>query len=97
MSAVVLAIYGHSSNMRTMSAIDAKNRFGRLLDAVQREPVTVTKNSRPTAVMLSIQNYERMQGAARQRLLDTIDQMHQEAATKGLSEGKLDQLFQNDG
>ena len=80
-----------------ISAINAKNRFGQLLDAAQREPVTVTKKGRPAAVMLSVEDYERMRGAARQRLFDTIDQMHQEAAANGLSENKLDQLLQNDG
>ena len=87
-----LAIHGHNGDMRRISDIDAKNRFGQLLDAVRRQPVTVTKKGRPAAVMLTIQDYERMQGAARQRLLDTIDQMHQEAAAKGLSEGEMDQL-----
>ncbi len=82
--------------MRTISAIDAKNHFGQLLDAAQREPITVTKKGRPAAVVLSVEDYERMRGAARQRLLDTIDQMHQEAAAKGLSEGRLEQLLQNE-
>jgi len=77
-----LVRHGHSGDMRRISDIDAKNRFGQLLDAVQRQPVTVTKKGRPAAVMLSIQDYERMRGAARQRLLDTIDQMHQETAAK---------------
>ena len=83
--------------MRTISAIDAKHRFDQLLDAAQRELVTVTKKGRPTAVMLSIERYERMRGAARRRLIETIDQMHQEAAAKGLSEDEFDQLLQNDG
>jgi PHD/YefM family antitoxin component YafN of YafNO toxin-antitoxin module len=41
---------GHNSyyrHMRTVSSLDAKNRFGQLLDAAQRAPVTVTKKGRP--------------------------------------------------
>jgi prevent-host-death family protein len=48
--------------MRTVSSIDAKNRLGQLLDAAQRAPVTVTKKGRPTAVVMSIEDYERMRG-----------------------------------
>jgi prevent-host-death family protein len=83
--------------MKTISAIEAKNRFGQLLDAAQREPVTVTKKGRPAAVMLSIEDYERMRGAARHRLLETIDLMHGEAADKGLTEATLDRLLDNGG
>lgn len=40
--------------MKTMTAADAKNSFGKLLDATQREPVVITKNDRPVAVTLSM-------------------------------------------
>ena len=79
--------------MRTISAIDAKNRFGQLLDAAQREPVTVTKKGRPAAVMLSVEDYERIRGAARRRLLGTIEQTQQDAAAAGMTEDVLDQLL----
>ena len=79
--------------MKTISAIDAKNRFGQLLDAAQREPVTVTKKGRPAAVMLSVEDYERIRGAARRRLLATIEQTQKEAAVAGMTEGSLDQLL----
>ena len=39
-----------------MTARDAKNHFGEFLDAMQREPVIVTKNNRPVGIMLSIQD-----------------------------------------
>jgi len=39
--------------MSVFTAKEAKNRFGQLLDAVQREPVTITKNGRAVAMMLS--------------------------------------------
>ena len=40
--------------MQTMTAKDAKTHFGEYLDAIQREPVIVTKNNRPVAITLSI-------------------------------------------
>jgi len=82
--------------MRTVSAIDAKNRFGQLLEAAQREPVTVTKQGRPAAVVLSVEDYERMRGAANARLLDSVRRMQEEAAAVGLSEEVLDELFKDE-
>ncbi len=79
--------------MRTVSAIDAKNRFGQLLEAAQREPVTVTKQGRPAAVVLSVEDYERMRGAANARLIDSARRMQEEAADAGLTEEVLDELL----
>lgn len=42
--------------MKTMTARDAKTHFGEFLDAMQREPVIVTKNNRPVGIMLSIED-----------------------------------------
>lgn len=42
--------------LKTMTAFDAKNSFGVFLDAVRREPVTVTKNGREVAVMFSMED-----------------------------------------
>jgi prevent-host-death family protein len=40
-----------------MAALEAKNRFGELLDTAQREPVTIEKHGRAVAVMLSAEEY----------------------------------------
>ena len=82
--------------MKHISAIDAKNRFGQLLQAAQREPVTVTKQGRPAAVVLSIDDYERMRGAARARLLETVRRMQEEATAAGLIEEALDELLKDE-
>lgn len=39
-----------------MSARDARNRFGELLDVVQREPVVVTQTDGPVGVILATEN-----------------------------------------
>ena len=82
--------------MKIVSAIDAKNCFGQLLEAARREPVTVTQQGRPAAVVLSIEDYERMRGAARASLLESVRRMQQEAAQKGLTEEVLDELLTDD-
>lgn len=47
--------------MRTMSARDAKNRFGELLMDAQREPVTIERNGKPVAVVQSFEEHEEVQ------------------------------------
>jgi len=51
------ANYG-SMNMKTMSAVDAKMRFGQFVDAAQREPVVVTQKGRPVGVFFSIDDIQ---------------------------------------
>jgi antitoxin Phd len=58
--------------MRTISSLKAKTRFGQLLDVAERAPVTVTRKGRPAAVIMSVEDYERLRGAAWKRLFETI-------------------------
>lgn len=51
--------------MKTVSARDAKNGFGRLLDTARAEPVTVEKHGRAVVVVLAIEEYERLTELAR--------------------------------
>jgi prevent-host-death family protein len=51
-----LATFLKGKTMKTMTARDAKNRFGEFLDAARREPVIVTKNNRPVGIMISIED-----------------------------------------
>ncbi len=46
--------------MTTVPATDAKNKFGELLEVIQREPVEISKKGRTVAVMLSIESYQEM-------------------------------------
>lgn len=46
--------------MKTMSARDAKNGFGLLLDTARAEPVTIEKHGRPVVVVLSKEEYDRL-------------------------------------
>lgn len=52
--------------MKKITAKDAKNGFGRLIDTALAEPVTIEKHGRPVVVVLSIEEYKRLrQGMAR--------------------------------
>ena len=79
--------------MKEFAARDAKNRFGHLLDAAQSAPVRVTKNGRPEGVFMSVDQYERLRGAAWERLAETMDRLGRQAADAGLTEDKLDALL----
>jgi prevent-host-death family protein len=46
--------------MKTMSAKDAKNSFGLLLDSAQAQPIRVEKHGRPVVVVMSIEEFERL-------------------------------------
>ena len=48
--------------MKVMSAGKAKNGFGLLIDTARAEPVTIEKHGRPVAVVLSVEEYERLKG-----------------------------------
>jgi prevent-host-death family protein len=55
-------------DMQTLSARDAKNNFGRLIDMARAEPVTVEKHGRAVVVVLAVEEYERLaEAAARER------------------------------
>jgi len=44
--------------MQIMTAKDAKTHFGELMDAMQREPVLITKNNRPVGAFVSLEDLQ---------------------------------------
>lgn len=46
--------------MITVSAKDAKNNFGKLMEDSQREPVVIQKHGRASAVVISAQEYKKI-------------------------------------
>jgi antitoxin Phd len=44
--------------MKSFTASDARRRFGRLMETARREPVTITKNGRAAAMVLSASDNE---------------------------------------
>lgn len=46
--------------MKSMSAKDAKNGFGLLLDTARAEPVVIEKHGRAVAVVIAIEEFERL-------------------------------------
>jgi len=79
--------------MKEITATGARNHFGKLLEAVQRAPVRVTRKGRSVGVMMSVQHYERLRGVAWERLTVTMDTLGKEASGNGLTETELEALL----
>lgn len=50
--------------MKTMTSAEAQNHFGAMLDAAQREPVTITRRGRPVALLVSPEEFTALQRGA---------------------------------
>lgn len=79
--------------MLTMTANEAKTRFGELLDQAQREPVRVLRHNRVAGIMVSAQDYEAMRVFFANRLIHTFDEA---AAGADLTPEQLEALLAND-
>ena len=83
--------------MKEIAAREAKNRFGHLLDAAQSAPVRVTRKDRAVGVMMSVQHYQQLRGAAWERLTAAMDTPSEEASAKGLTKRRLEALLADEG
>ncbi len=82
--------------MQTVTALEAKNRFGELLDKAQREPVTVTKQGRPSVVVMSTIDYAKYDRFLRNELRQMLKESQKEAARNGMTEEILADLLKDE-
>ncbi len=60
--------------MSEITATDAKNKFGQLLEMAQKEPVRIQKNGRDVAVVLSPEQYgELVRGEAQPKVRPLVE------------------------
>jgi prevent-host-death family protein len=83
--------------MKKITATDAKNRLGAILDDAQREPVVIQRQERDVAVVMSIAEFERMRSANVRAFLDLRNEVAAEAKRNGLTEKKLKALLDDEG
>jgi len=69
--------------MKTVTAKEAKNRFGQLIDDAQRGPVTIEKNGRPFAVVQSYEDFQLSERMKLDSLRTALDEAREQYA-KGL-------------
>jgi prevent-host-death family protein len=79
--------------MRMITAHEAEAQFGTFITSVAHEPVTVIQDGAPAAVLLSIEDYERLKGNAKALLKYTLIRTRSHAAAQGLTEAELDRLL----
>ncbi len=72
--------------MITVTSVEAQNRFGQLLDTVQREPVTITRHGRTAAFIVSPQDMEELTRARNKRCkaVDELEVWSQRAILSAL-------------
>ena len=86
----------YNAPMREIAAREAKNRFGQVIEASQRAPVTITRDGRAASVLMSVRDYDRLRGAAWKRLAWTMDRLGAEATANGLTDAKLAEILADD-
>jgi prevent-host-death family protein len=82
--------------MRSISATDAKQRLAALLDAVQREPIMIRRHDRDVAVLISAEEYERMQSGRVEEFQRFCDRVGAAALERGMNEAALRALLADD-
>ena len=82
--------------MRTLSAIEAKQGLAGLLDMAAREPVIIRRQKRNVAVVLSMQEYERLTRLNVSEFQRFCDAIGDKATQAGLTEDKLAELLADD-
>jgi prevent-host-death family protein len=83
--------------MRYVSATETKQRLAAVLDAAQWEPVTIRRQKRDIAVVVSAREYERLRGLNIEEFQRFCDRIGERAAARGLTEDKLDTLLADGG
>ena len=82
--------------MRTLSATEPKQGLAGLLDMAAREPVIIRRQKRNVAVVLSMQEYERLTRLNVSEFQRFCDAIGDKATQAGLTEDKLAELLADD-
>jgi prevent-host-death family protein len=83
--------------MRTVTASEARQGLAEILDAARREPIVIQRQKRDVAVVMSMDEYERLVNlnvAEFQRFSDSVGAKAREA---GMTEEVLEELLSNEG
>ncbi|APV90410.1 type II toxin-antitoxin system Phd/YefM family antitoxin [Salmonella enterica] len=73
--------------MYTFTANQAKTQFGEMMSRAQREPVSITRNGKPSIVVLSAEDYAVFEELKMQDLRRILGQSDQDIATGNVVDG----------
>ncbi|MEA2740931.1 MAG: hypothetical protein QOH05_4238 [Acetobacteraceae bacterium] len=79
--------------MRTVSATEAKQNLGALLDTAQSEPVVIRRQKRDIAVILSAREYDRLRAINAAEFERFCDRIGEQAVAAGPTEAKLAEIL----
>ncbi len=79
--------------MKYVSATEAKQHLGNVLDTAQREPVVIRKQKRDVAVVLSMQDYQKLTASNREDFNRFCLETSNKAIEAGLTETILNNIL----
>lgn len=75
--------------METLTSNQAKTQFGDLLLKVQRNPIEISRNGKPVAVMLSMADYTALEALKLQHLQQKVQRAEADFAAGRVHEGDV--------
>lgn len=82
--------------MKTVAASEARQSFAELIDAAAREPVVIRRQQRDVAVVVSMQEYERLTQLNRAEFQRFCDAVGKRAKGAGMNARVLAKLLRDD-
>lgn len=82
--------------MQYISATDAKKTLGAVIAKAQREPIVIRKQNRDAAVIISPEDYQRLTRLNIEEFQQFRAKVAAQAAARGLTEEKLNELLASD-
>jgi prevent-host-death family protein len=81
--------------MQYISATEARATFSDVIAAAQKQPVVIQKQDKDVAVIISPQDYQKLQKVQLQELDDLCRRVTAQAEAAGLTNEKLEQLLKD--
>ena len=80
---------------RSVSALNARSNFGKLLNRLEREPgsILIEKRGRPRAILLSLQDYMKL-AAPEPEILRLIGEKSEKQGTDKMTSNEIDRVIQ---
>ena len=82
--------------MQFVSDTEVNQAFAAVIDKVQREPVTIRQQNRDVAVIMSMEEYQRITRINIQEFKQFRENIGRKAQERGLTEDKLNKLLSED-
>ncbi|QXL85473.1 type II toxin-antitoxin system Phd/YefM family antitoxin [Comamonas sp. NLF-1-9] len=81
--------------MQTITATQARQEFAQLMDAARLQPVMIQRQNRDVAVVMSVEEYQRLAHLNVERFQQFCEQIGARAEAAGLNETRLQALLRD--